>query len=191
MEVIREHLCLRKPRFLCRDYYKKHTLTVAVSSEAGAPATAFQLQLLQQVADSEFAYLEPFYREFNGIVFHQSNETAGLIVAAANKIQELNDEWHEWFFDGLESEDLYDFQRKGIAFATIASSGNFFVVYQGKVYYSDHDGGDDTIWADSVEGFFKRALTNPVQFLEDAGCYTIYFDGKSDIQFVPESFSHD
>jgi hypothetical protein len=190
MEVIREHLRLRNLRFQCRDVSETRTLTVSVSSSAGAPATTLQLQHLQKVAGSEYVSLEPLYREFNGVVFHQNGETAGLIVATVDEIEELNGEWLEWFED-WEPEDLYDFQRNGIAFATIAQSGNYFVVYRGQVYYSDHDGGDDSVWGDSVEDFFERALANPPQFLYESGCYTRYFDGKSDAQFIPETFSHD
>ena len=81
--------------------------------------------------------------------------------------------------------------EKGLAFATIATSANYFVVYNGKIYYSDHDGGDDRVWGENLELFFQRALSDPAQFLSDAGCYTRYSDGRTDRQFIPESFVHD
>lgn len=190
MKVIREHLLLRNPRFLCSDVAEARCLIVPVSSVAGAPATAIELQQLQRVANGEYAALEPLYRRFNGVVFHENGETAGLVVATVDEIEELNDEWHAWFED-CEPDDLFDFQRDGLAFASIASSGNYFVVHGGQVFYSDHDGGDDAVWGDSVKDFFRRALADPPKFLCDAGCYTRYSDGKSAAQFIPESFSHD
>jgi hypothetical protein len=63
-------------------------------------------------------------------------------------------------------------------------------VDRGKVCYSDSDGGNDAVWAKNLEAFFKRAPVDPCKFL-DAGCYTRYFDGKTDRQFIPETFLHD
>lgn len=65
------------------------------------------------------------------------------------------------------------------------------VVHQTRVFYSNHNGGDDSIWGENIPDLIVRALRDPVDFLLHAGCYTRYFDGESDDQFIPEEFLHD
>jgi hypothetical protein len=134
--------------------------------------------------------LAPLYEMFNGACFHVNDETAGLVIAPIDRLRKLNSEWREWFAH-LEPHELYDFQRAGFAFATIAASGNYFVIHHGQVYYSDHDGGDDSIWGRSLEEFFGRAFSDPACFLYEAGCHTRYSNGETDRQFIPKSFIHD
>ena len=189
MTAVRRHLALKNPRFRCLDVGKKHSLTVKVRSMVGPPATARQLNTLRKLAGKEYAILEPLYREFNGLVLHSHRDTAGLVVSPVNELAAFAKDWRSSFF--VDEADLYPFQREGVAFATIAASGNYFVVHKGKVYYSDHDGGDDAVWGTGLETFFRRALRDPPKFLYDAGCYTRYSDGKSDRQFIPEAFLHD
>jgi hypothetical protein len=55
-----------------------------------------------------------------------------------------------------------------------SAPGNYFVWWEGKVYYSNHDGGDDDPFGDSLSEFLDRIAANPAQFLYDAGCYTCY-----------------
>ena len=139
MRIIKDHLTLKKPRFICRDTSEQHELIVPLSHTVRSPAKSTELDKLHRIAGREAEWLLPLYSEFNGIIFHQHGDTAGLIVASIEQLEELNSEWREWFQD-LEQEDLYDFQREGFAFGSIAASANFFVIYKEKIYYSDHDG---------------------------------------------------
>jgi hypothetical protein len=186
MKTILTHLALKNPRFRCRA--DEHELVVKLRSHAGAPATARQLSSLEALAGNELRHLKPLYELANGLVFHRHRKTAGLIVARVNQLRAFAADWKESFFVG--EHELHPFQRKGVAFATIAESGNYFVIYGGKVYYSDHDGGDDQVWGKSLSAFFERALGNPARFLYDAGCFTRYSDGKTKRQFIPEEFLH-
>lgn len=190
MKIIEQHVALKNPRFICRDTSEHYELTVPLSHAVGSPAKISDLDKLRRIAGTEAKWLLPLYTEFNGISFHQYGDTAGLIVASIDQLEALNNEWREWF-QGMEQDELYEFQQEGLAFASIAASANFFVIYMGKVYYSDHDGGDDHIWGENLELFFKGALTDPARFLFDVGCYTRYSDGRTDRQFIPESFVHD
>jgi hypothetical protein len=47
------------------------------------------------------------------------------------------------------------------------------------------------VWGENLDAFFTRALADPVKFLDAAGSYTRYFDGKTDRQYIPETFLHD
>lgn len=189
MQVIREHLDLQAPRFVCRDAKKSRSVEVHLSNEVGGPCSAEQLDRLRELCESEFEALEPLYRDHNGLMFHINGVTAGLVVCPIEELDQFNSEWREWF-DELEPDEFYDFQREGFAFATIASSGNYFVLHRGRVYYSDHDGGDDSVWGTSLQSFFERALSDPARFLDQAGCYTRYSDGEATDDLFPETFTH-
>jgi len=189
MHALRTHLALKNPRFRCRDVSGQHHLTVNLTSLAGAPATLRELEALRDFAGAQYAFLEPLYRELNGVTLHGHRDTFGLVVARVEQLPEFASDWKDSFYE--EEDDLYPFQREGIAFATIAHSGNYFAAHNGKIYYDDHDGGDDSVWGEDLESFFERALLEPAKFLYDAGCYTRYSDGKSDRQFIPEEFLHD
>jgi hypothetical protein len=189
MHALLTHLALRNPRFRCRDVSKEHHLTVNLSSSAGKPATPRELDALRAIAGAQYALLEPLYRHFNGLALHGHRDTFGLVVAPIEQLAEFASDWKDSFY--VDEPDLYPFQRRGIAFATIANSGNYFAAHDGKIYYDDHDGGDDTVWGNDLESFFERAVREPAKFLYDAGCYTRYFDGKTDRQFLPEEFLHD
>jgi hypothetical protein len=190
VQVVREHLALRNPRFVCKDTSDTHELVVPLAFQAGPPATSQELRELEAAAGREAVGLIPLYREFNGVAFHLNRDTAGLLIASVEELAGLNAEWREWFSD-LEPDELFNFQRDGVAFATIAASGNYFVIHKGAIYYSDHDSGDDSPWGENIEQFLERALSDPARFLYEAGCYTRYSDGETDRQFIPESFLHD
>lgn len=190
MQIINDHLKLARPRFLCRDVEERVKLTVDLENTIGQPASAKQLANLQRIAGAAFATLAPLYKEFNGLAFHRNGATAGLVVASIGDLKYLNTEWRDWFTD-VPAEELYEYQRDGFAFATIACSGNYFVVSKDRIFYSDHDSGDDRPWADTLDGFFARALQDPARFLQEAGCYTRYSDGLTDKQYIPVSFYHE
>ncbi len=190
MRAIREHLALQNPRFVCKDAYEVGELSVPLSNDVGAPASRLQLEQLRELAGPAFDTLAPLYEAFNGLGFHVNADTAGLFVAPIEQLAELNRDWREWFSD-IAPADLYEFQRHGFAFATIVASANYFVVFRGRIYYSDHDGGDDAVWGEDLERFFSRALSDPPRFLYEAGCYTRYSDGETDAQLIPERFVHD
>ena len=131
MRIIKEHLTLKKPRFICRDTSQRYELIMPLSHAVGSPARATDLDKLNRIAGSEAEWLLPLYSEFNGIIFHQHGDTAGLIVASVEQLEDLNNEWREWFQD-MEPEELYDFQREGFAFASIAASANFLWFTRGE-----------------------------------------------------------
>jgi len=190
MQSIRRHLALPNPRFVCTDAYDHGEWEVPLSNKAGGPAGCRALAKLRRIAGPAFVTLSPLYEQFNGLVFHCHGETAGLCVAPAADLEELNRDWRSWLVHE-DPDQLYEFQRDGFAFATIEASANYFVVHRGQIYYSDHDGGDDELWGENLEAFFDRALSDPVRFLSDAGYYTRYDDGETDVQWIPRVFVHD
>lgn len=189
MQAIKEHTALARPRFICRDIGETAELVVELKNSLGPPATAEALATLETLAGSASPILRPLYEQYDGLVFHEHGGTAALVVAEIGKLHETNAEWREWF-EGWPDDRLYEYQRDGFAFATIERSGNYFVLFKECIFYSDHDGGDDTPWAESLEAFFARALGDPVRLLSDAGSYTRYSDGLTDKQYIPVRFEY-
>lgn len=190
MNLIAEHLHLRNPRFVCRDA-QQGILIVPVRSEVGAPPSRAELRQIEDLSGEEFPALVRFYSEFDGARFHVHGHTVGLCVASMSSLEQLNEEWREGVATMAEFSEPYPFQVAGLAFATIDGSGNYFVMHRGRVYYSDHEGGDDAVWGQSLDDFFRRALSDPARFLFDAGAYTRYPDGHSSTEWIPEQFLHD
>ena len=162
-------------------------LRVNLTNWHGKPCTKSDLSKLQTIAKKESDFLAELYAKYDGLQFQINGETAGLVVASVSELEQYNSDWRDWFSE-YAAEDLQDFEKEGVAFATIHQSGNYFVMYEGKVYYGDHDGGNDEVWGDSLQDFFTKALSDPPKFLTDAGCYTRYYDGKTDTQYIPEKF---
>jgi hypothetical protein len=102
----------------------------------------------------------------------------------------------ESFREDIESsgrieDDLYPFARQGIVIGEPPRSGNVLMLYQGRMHYSDHDGGDDTPIAENFGVFLGRLALDPPKFLYDLGCYARYSDGQSDRQWIPLRYLHD
>ena len=187
--ALERHLALRNPRFLCRGACDTgRELVVPVTHEVGRPAGDAGLRKLRELAGPAHDLLAEIYRGCDGLRLHTHGGNAGLRVFPIEHLQHENAEWREWL-SGLAEEELYPFQLGGFAFATIEGSGNYFVAHDGRVYYSDHDGGDDDCWGD-LDAFVARVVSDPVRFLSEAGGYTRYSDGRSNEQFIPYSFVH-
>lgn len=98
----------------------------------------------------------------------------------------------QWF-EHLDDESDPDHIRTGVAFATVPQSGNYFVMpvegpNAGKVFYADHDGWYESHFAKHFSEFITRVTNSPAHLLsEELGCYSRYSDGKTPIQWIPES----
>jgi hypothetical protein len=176
--------------YLCTDESETLNLTVDLYNELNAEATEYDIQLLKSLIKVENEEIVAFYKIHNGIKLYCNNDTSGLQFYSIADLKELNNVWKEGLSD-YEDEELYDFQREGIAFGEISHSGNYFVLFEGKVYYDDHDGGDDTPVGETFNDFLSEILTNPADFLYKLGCYTRYYDSKTDEQYIPKEFIAD
>ena len=116
------------------------------------------------------------------MVLYVADATAGVVFYPIEVFEQRNEEWREWFED-LSEEEIWEFQKHGVAFGEISASGNYFVFWNGQVYYSGHDGGNDEPLGTLPE-FLDHIAQNPAQFLYDAGCYTRY----GDEQWIPGKY---
>ncbi len=146
---------------------------VKVCHNLGDPASQKKITALLTKLGEGSEQFETLYSQYNGMVLYVSGDDAGIVFYPVEDIEECNSDWREWFED-MEEEDLWDFQKNGIAFGEIVASGNYFVYWKGKIYYSDHDGGDDDPYGNTLSEFLDRIAENTAKFLYNAGCYTRY-----------------
>jgi len=129
----------------------------------GNPSTATELQKLDSMGGGELVFI---YKKCNGLRLCAPDEGQGIYIYPINEISKGNKEWKSWFTD-LDEDELWDFQKFGLAFGEIATTGNYLVVYKEQVFYADHEGaeGDDP-WANSLEQFFSKISNEPWNFLD-------------------------
>lgn len=185
------HLHEQESRFVCypADPDSPERIEVPIRHAVGSPAESSHLAKLRGLLGEHSVEVEELYANHDGFeLYVQSPDHIGLILLpigewepATRRFQEELEEW------GRSLDDAFDFEREGILFGEPAFSGNHFFLYNGAVFYSDHDGGDDPL-APSFNGFLNRLIDDPAKFLYDLGCYARYSDGRTDTQWIPERY---
>lgn len=173
--------------FECEDHSETLNLTIDIHNELNDGANETEIWKLQQLIPSDSIDVIDLYKYHNGIKLFCNKGVSGFQIYPISDLQGLNEEWKE-SFSYYEEDELYNFQKGGFAFGDISNSGNYFILYQNKVFYSNHDGGDDEPLSDSFNEFLSMIINNPADFLNEMGCYTRYSDGKTDNQWIPKEF---
>ena len=188
MQDFLRHIKSGNQKFKCylnSDENETLSLTVDIYNELNPGATDEEISLLTKLIPDNNEQIVAFYKLYNGIKLYCNADTSGLQFYSIGDLKELNDEWKEGHSD-FEEDELYDFQKSGFAFGEISHSGNYFILFEGKVFYDDHDGGDDTTAGETFNDFLSKIVTNPADFLNEMGCYTRYSDGKTNGQYIPK-----
>jgi len=180
------------PGFICR---------VAGRAELKpAPATIRVSNKLQNAATPESLLQLPSLRAESVGAFYTLHDGVGLFIAPFSFGQTipafvlypisamLPKTAQMRIATGMAEDEMYDFQKNGVAIGEICGSRNYFVMYKGVVYHSNHDGGDDTPFARSFDDFLDKIAIDPAEFLFEAGCYTRYSDGTTAHQWIPETY---
>lgn len=189
MKTFFEHI--KKPNqkfrcYECGDELETLKLDVNLENKLNSSANDLEIQKLKDLVPDNNEIIE-FYNQHNGIKLYCNKEISGIQIYPVSELENLNEEWKEGF-SYLDDEELYDFQKGGFAFGEISHSGNYFVLYQNKVYYADHDDFDEEPIANSFFEFLEKTIHNPADFLYELGCYTRYSDGKSGKQWIPKEY---
>ena len=188
MQDFLRHIKSGNQKFKCylnSDESETLSLTVDIYNELNPGATDEEISMLTKLIPDNNEQIVAFYKLYNGIKLYCNADTSGLQFYSIGDLKELNDEWKEGHSD-FEEDELYDFQKSGFAFGEISHSGNYFILFEGKVFYDDHDGGDDTTAGETFNDFLSMIVTNPADFLYEMGCYTRYSDGKTNGQYIPK-----
>lgn len=186
------HLDEHESRFICYPAGPDSAdrIEVPIEHGVGEPAAPEHLARLRQLVGASALQLEDLYSKHDGFqLYVQSPEHVGLVLLPINEweaaTQRFRADLEEW---GRSLDDAFDFEQHGLVFGEPAFSGNHFFLYEGVVYYSDHDGGDNTPLAASFSGFLDRIVDDPAKFLFDLGCYARYSDDRTDTQWIPERY---
>ncbi|AJW65120.1 hypothetical protein VO54_03694 [Elizabethkingia miricola] len=191
MQDFLRHIKSKNQKFRCYECCDENkTLTVDIYNELKPGVTENEIPLLTRLFSEESEEIVAFYKMYNGIKLYCSGVISGLKIYPVNDLERLNEEWKEEL-SCYEQDELYDFQNGGVAFGEIPYSGNHFVLFEGKVFYNDHDGGDDTPVGNTFNDFLSKIAIDPAGFLYDMGCYTRYSDGKTEDQYIPKEFFAD
>lgn len=194
VELFLRHLAEPSPRFACfaagtgNDDGRR--IEIALTHVLNGPASSHALKRLRELVGAGHAELEQLYGVHDGLeLYTQGGEGGGLLLLPISEWMPATTGFRDDFASsGRTDEDLYDFEKHGIVIGEPPYSGNVLILYQGRVHYADHDGGDDTPLADSLGELLDRVRREPAVFLYDLGCYARYSDGHSDIQWIPERY---
>jgi hypothetical protein len=185
------HLSEVEGRFECAPAgnAKMNKREIRVRHEIGAAATASHLEQLRKLLGEHAAEVEALYSKHDGLELYGQSGGGELIFFPINQWEKATRGFRrELQESGRDADGAYEFELNGVVFGEPASSGNYLMLYQGAVYYADHDGGDDTPLAPCFEALLDRIVEDPAKFLNDLGCHARYSDGSSDTQWVPERY---
>ena len=179
-----------KPAGGAQGEYFAHTL-----SELAPPADKKTLELINTKLTEHAKEFIEFFAKHNSARFHvqPTSGASSLAVYAPEAWNDLKAEMLQWFEmmdeDELEETGI-DWLNECVVFAEIPESGNYFVMAlsgekEGKIIYSDHDGLESEIYANSFNEFLIKFLSSPASQIYHLGCYTRYSDNKTDIQWIP------
>lgn len=188
------------PSFICtnggRSEKTKRTFVARLYHVLYAPASVHDLAALRSMLGKYAAQFEEIYIKHDGFVLYKDalSDAAGIEALPVAQWNEAGDDMRQGL-EYLDDESDPDHIRTGVTFATAPESGNYFVMpvegpNAGKVFYANHDGWYDSHFSENFDEFIARVTSNPAQLLsEELGCYARYSDGKTPIQWIPESYS--
>lgn len=190
LEDFLEHLIANKPTFHCfnpADNSEEIGFSITVENYMNDGATKDDIVLLRSLLKEDYEEIETFYKIHNGIRLYCQNGSPAVELFSIEDWEEKTADARSWF-EGYDEDDLFDFQKYGIAIGEVSDSANYFIFYKGKVYYSEHDGGSDEI-GDSFTEFVDRFTENPAEVLREFGSDSRFSDGKTKIQWIPKKYT--
>jgi hypothetical protein len=188
------HLADLRPRFECEPAgpTRDTRIEVEISHLFHPSAERSALTELRRLLSVPSPDVEALYAVHDGMDLYVQGSTVGLALYPISTWRAATDSFRQDIeLSGRVEDELYPFEREGIVVGAPPHSGNVFVLYQGRMHYSDHDGGDDTPVAENFGAFLERLALDPPKLLYDLGCYARYSDGQSDRQWIPLRYLHD
>jgi hypothetical protein len=197
-EAIRDLARAPAPGFRCIDLDGPERFMARVEHILNPPASAHALEKIHRALGVHAEQAAAYYARHDGFLLYADTRSsvAGIALLPAADWAEATRDMRLWLED-IAPENDPDHIRTGVAFASVPQSGNWFVIpvegpAAGQVFYANHDGWYEKAFAQDFEGFLTRVATDPVRLLnEDLGGYTVYSDGETATQWVPEEYFRD
>jgi hypothetical protein len=201
------HLSDPSPAFwcyACGDHAEKPTLLARLQNRVGLPAKPRTVASIEKRLGRAANQIKQFYAKHDGVLMYEDmhlspgvpeeERTAGIYFFPVAQWNAMSREMRSSLKAmGWSRKEMTDWLLRGIAFAELPMSANFFVIQPqdkaaGKIYYAAHD----SFVADPIAGcfneFLDKIVRNPPRFLNRLGCYARYSDGKSDTQWIPTKY---
>lgn len=195
------HLYAPAPGFRCYvniDRSKTIAFTAAVTHQLGEPATEDVLKLLDELTGYAGEQLRSLIALHDGLKLYcdPNSESAGFEVFPVAEWAQRGHEMRGWYGEDDVNVVLPDWFNQGIVFGQVPESANYFVLGirgndAGKIFYFDHDDFHVSALFNDFQTLVDELIRDPVQFLIERGCYTIYFDGKTKQQWLPSVYVSD
>ena len=212
VEAFLRHLDDPSPGFRCSQAGGDEgsgSFVAKVTNPRNAPADEKALTDLSRRLGPAAQSFEGLYRVCDGLVLYAQTQIrrrsydppypAGLRFFPVKDWSRRTEEARDWIDTLLfDDEEPEDWMKNGLAFAEICHSGNYFLVQPdgsqvGKIFFQDHD----SLWdwegplAKDLDAFVDLIQTDPADFLYRMGCSTRFYDGRSQEQWVPETYIPD
>jgi hypothetical protein len=194
LDLFLRHLSDTRPRFECEPAGPPQDtrIEVEISHRLRPPAKGSAITESRRLLSRSNPDVEALYCVHDGMDLYIQGSTVGLALYPISTWGAATESFRQDVgASGRVAEELYDFERKGVVVGEAPHSGNVLILYQGRVHYSDHDGGDDVPLAETFGAFLQRIAADAPQFLLDLGCYARYSDGRSETQWIPVRYLHD
>ena len=208
---LNEFVTKANPRFRCRGVgqgaEEDQVWTASLRHGVGPPAAEADLEKMRSgygnPLPEEFFEL---YAAYDGIRLYEDTvqnaagfHTSGIYIGAIADWPQLTHGAQSWLdiLDPDEEKELVPaWTEDAVVFGEVPNSGNYFIVgmsgdHRGKIGYFNHDGFEFEIYADTLADFLDRVTTDPANMLYELGCYARYADGKTLVQWIPESYETD
>lgn len=178
----------------------KKTFIASIEHTFNKPATDKSLAALHDALGKFAGQAAAVYKQHDGLILYKdpkSHETGIALLPIKDWKEAAEDMRGLLEYLQEEPENDPDQIYTGVAFATVISSGNYFVIpiegpSAGKVFYADHDGWYESAFASDFDGFLARLVEDPVRLLnKELGCHTRYSDGDTDTQWIPMEYLED
>ncbi len=169
MQRFLKHLRDPSPAFACRRKVPSDNndgRIVRVRHELGPPASQRDLAKLTKFFGDQGDSLAPLYAAHNGMLLYTDGNRAALDVFAIGELKKRNRERRQWFRDWEQEDldDLWDFAKHGQAFAQVPMTENYLVLWEGRIYFYENDGGEEQVAAGSADEFFESLAADPTAY---------------------------
>jgi hypothetical protein len=205
-EALATLLARKNQRFTCRAAGRgqpNSSHTAHIRHEVGPPLDSSSLaDLAKQVGD--MPELLEFYRRYGTARLYcdtvpgRFGNASAYYIAPPETWAELRDAFSGWIDDLAEEEKeelLPEWIDSFVVVGEVPNSGNYFLVplegpERGKVFEFEHDGFEFIESGRNFADFLNRKSTVTDDLLGEILTHTRYSDGKSDTQWLCESYQH-
>jgi hypothetical protein len=182
--------------YACTDTTEQLPFTASVRNRIDHPASTIAVATLKVFLGDSAPAMQGFYRIHDGIVLYcdPRSDAAGMEFFPTAQWQSKTEDMRQTLpAIGIRSGPSVEWLYRGIAFAEIPHSANYFVLEtsgesKGRIFYANHDEFNPAPFAEAFDKLLQMILADPAGFPYRCGCYTRYADGVTDTQWIAKEY---